>query len=160
VKWPLPFAFPAGHRAEVGKGWTARAGDDGVVFAYGPWMVSNAWHAAADVEASTGARLAVVVMPWLNRVDDGWLRETIGARRTVITLDNHYVRGGQGEMLAAAIARLALAPAPSVLTLGVTSLPECGTNDEVLQHHGLDAASLAQRFRATLEPVAPGATRL
>jgi len=153
VKWPLPFAYPAGHRAEVGKGWTAREGADGVIFAYGPWLVSNACEAADDVEAATGARLAVTVLPWLNRVDAAWLRGAIGARRVVITLDNHYVQGGQGEMIAAAIARLSLQPSPSVTSLGVTSLPECGTNDEVLQHHGLDVASLAQQFRAALEPV-------
>jgi transketolase len=153
VKWPLPYAYPAGHRAEVGTGWTAREGADGVIFAYGPWPVSNACQAADEVETSTGARLAVVVLPWLNRVDEAWLRGAIGPRRTVITIDNHYVQGGQGEMIAAAIARLALQPAPAVTRLGVTSLPECGTNDEVLQHHGLDVASLAQAFRAALEPV-------
>src|SRR5688572_1393483 len=65
VKWPLPFAYPAGHRAEIGKGWTAREGADGVIFACGPWLVSNACQAADEVEASTGARLAVVVLPWL-----------------------------------------------------------------------------------------------
>jgi transketolase len=123
-----------------------------VIFACGPWLVSNACQAADDVEASTGARLAVVVLPWLNRVDEAWLRGAVGTRRAVITIDNHYVQGGQGEMIAAAIARLALQPAPAVTRLGVTSLPECGTNDEVLQHHGLDAASLAQRFRAAVEP--------
>src|SRR6185503_17314453 len=74
VKWPLPFASPAGYRPEVGKGWTAREGADGVIFACGPWLVSNACQAADDVEASTGARLAVVVLPWLNRVDEAWLR--------------------------------------------------------------------------------------
>jgi transketolase len=153
VKWPLPFAYPAGHRAEVGKGWTAREGADGVIFAYGPWLVSNACQAADDVEAATGARLAVTVLPWLNRVDSAWLRVAIGSGRVVITLDNHYVQGGQGEMIAAAIARLSLQPSPSVTSLGVTSLPECGTNDEVLQHHGLDVASLAQQFRASLEAV-------
>ncbi|HET9267206.1 MAG TPA: transketolase C-terminal domain-containing protein, partial [Vicinamibacterales bacterium] len=152
VKWPLPFAYPAGYRPEIGKGWTARDGADGVIFACGPWLVSNACQAADDVEASTGARLAVVVLPWLNRVDEAWLRGAVGTRRAVITIDNHYVQGGQGEMIGAAIARLALQPAPAVTRLGVTSLPECGTNDEVLQHHGLDVASLAQRFRATLEP--------
>ena len=157
VKWPLPYTYPAGHRVEVGKGWTARDGHDGVVFAYGPWLVSNACQAADEVQAALGTSLAVVVLPWLNRVDDGWLRSAIGVRRTVITLDNHYVQGGQGEMVAAAIARLSLQPSPSVTSLGVTSLPECGTNDEVLRHHGLDVAGLAQRFRAALEPAAtPG----
>jgi hypothetical protein len=120
VKWPLPFAYPAGHRAEVGKGWTAREGADGVIFAYGPWLVSNACQAADDVEAATGARLAVTVLPWLNRVDSGWLRGAVGSRRVVITLDNHYLQGGQGEMIAAAIARLSLQPSPSVTSLGVT----------------------------------------
>jgi transketolase len=161
VKWPLPFAYPADHRVEMGKGWTARDGADGVVFAYGPWMVSNAYHAAEEIETETGARLAVVVLPWLNRVDAAWLRDTIGTRRVVITLDNHYVYGGQGEMLAAAIARLTLEPAPALLSLGVTSLPECGTNDEVLRHHSLDIPNLVARFRAALDAVAQGAaTRL
>jgi hypothetical protein len=50
-------------------------------------------------------------------------------------------------MLAAAIADLALDPVVSVARLGVTELPECGTNDEVLAHHGLDIASLAEAFR-------------
>jgi transketolase len=156
VKWPLPFAYPENHRVEVGKGWTAREGADGVVFAYGPWMASNAFHAADEIENETGARLAVVVLPWLNRVDSSWLRETIGTRRMVITLDNHYVHGGQGEMLAAVIARLSLEPAPAVLSLGVTALPECGTNDEVLQHHALDIPSLVVRFRAALDSVSQG----
>ena len=49
-----------------------------------------------------------------------------------MTLDNHYVRGGQGEMVAAAIAALGLEPAVTVSAIGVTELPECGTNDEVL----------------------------
>jgi hypothetical protein len=36
------------------------------------------------------------------------------------------------------------------VSLGVTSLPECGTNDEVLEFHALDVASLATRFRAAV----------
>jgi transketolase len=157
VKWPLPFAYPADQPVAIGKGWTAREGADAVVFAYGPWMVSNAWHAAEEVEAATGVRIAVVALPWLNRVHADWLRATIGGRRTVITLDNHYVHGGQGQMIAAAVAALGLDASPRVIGLGVTSLPECGTNDEVLQHHGLDIPSLVTHFRAALERVAPGA---
>jgi hypothetical protein len=56
-------------------------------------------------------------------------------------------------MLAAAIAGLGLDPAPRVSRIGVTELPECGTNDEVLAYHGLDVPGLVKQFRAALETV-------
>ena len=153
VKWPLPFTYPSNTRVEPGKGWIVRPGKDAVVFGYGPWMLSNAWYAAEEIETSTGARLRVVNLPWLNRVDAAWLKGTIGGCRTIITLDNHYVHGGQGEMLGAAIAELGLDPSTRVTRIGVTELPECGTNDEVLAHHGLDIPGLVKQFRAALDRV-------
>jgi transketolase len=121
-----------------------------VVFGYGPWLLSNAWHAADEVERKTGALVRIVNLPWLNRVDAAWLAETIGEYRTIITLDNHYLHGGQGEMLGAAIAELGLDPAARVTRIGVTELPECGTNDEVLVHHRLDIPGLVKRFTAVI----------
>jgi transketolase len=150
VKWPLPFAFASNVRAQLGKGWTVRAGTDAVVFGYGPWLLSNAWHAGEQIQGTSGASIRIVNLPWLNRVDAGWLRQMIGDCRTVITLDNHYVHGGQGEMLAAAIAELALSPAVRVSRIGVAELPACGTNDEVLAYHRLDVPGLAEQFRRVL----------
>ena len=128
-------ALPASGVGEVadavrlsGRATASRSGRAGsraraptrVVFGYGPWMLANALQAAEDVRGGAPAsRLAVVALPWLNRVDAAWLRETIGARRAVVTLDNHYVHGGQGEMLAAAIAALGLDPAVRVTRIGV-----------------------------------------
>jgi transketolase len=66
----------------------------------------------------------------------------------VLTLDNHYVHGGQGEMLAATVAELGLDPAPGVTRVGVRELPECGTNDEVLERHGLDVQALGAAMRS------------
>ncbi|MGE3274276.1 MAG: transketolase C-terminal domain-containing protein [Vicinamibacterales bacterium] len=152
--WPVPFALPAGYRAEEGRGTVVREGTDAVVFGYGPWLLANAWEALARLEAE-GVSARLVNLPWLNRVDEAWLREVIGDRRQVVTLDNHYVHGGQGEMLAAAIARLGLSPAVHVTRLGVTELPECGTNDEVLRYHGLDVDGLTGSIGAALgTPVA------
>jgi transketolase len=151
VKWPMPFAYPASARAsavEVGTGWIVREGVDAVVFGYGPWMLANAWQAAEQLEAS-GVRVRLVNLPWLNRVDTAWLRDVIGTRRNVITLDNHYLHGGQGDMLAAAIAGLGL-DAVRVTRVGVTELPECGTNDEVLTHHRLDVEGLVEQFQGAL----------
>ena len=156
VKWPVPFGYPAGQRVQPGRGWVVRDGRDLVVFGYGPWLLSNAWHAAEELQTSAGITTRLINLPWLNRVDPAWLAETIGDRRAVLLLDNHYVRGGQGDMLAAAVAELGLNPAASVMRLGVTELPECGTNDEVLAYHGLDVASLAKAFRAAVGRHRPG----
>jgi len=149
--WPLPFQLPPDYRLTLGRGVVVREGGDAVVFGYGPWLLANAWEAAERVAREHGRQLRLVNLPWLNRVDADWLRATIGAARRVITLDNHYVHGGQGEMLAARIAELGLAV--PVTRLGVTELPECGTNDEVLKHHGLDADGLARQFAAICPPL-------
>jgi transketolase len=151
VKWPVPFRYPDAQPLRPGTGWIVREGDDLVVFGYGPWLLSNAWHAAEELQQTAGVSTRLVNLPWLNRIDGAWLAGVIGRRRVVVTLDNHYVRGGQGEMIAAAIARLALEPVPAVTQIGVTSLPECGTNDEVLAHHRLDVASLVHSFRVAAE---------
>ena len=150
VKWPMPFAYPSDHRQEVGKGWIVREGSDAVVFGYGPWLLANAFEAAAELERTTGLRIRLVNLPWLNRVDSSWLRDAVGDRRSIVTLDNHYLRGGQGEMLAAAIAAMGLDSAVRVSSIGVTELPECGTNDEVLAYHGLDVAGLVRQIRAAV----------
>jgi transketolase len=147
VKWPLPFAYPPGQQVQVGRGWVVRDGADAVAFGYGPWLLSNAFEAAEEIERTTGVSIRLVNLPWLNRLDAEWLRETIGTRRSIVTLDNHYLHGGQGEMLAAAVAELSLEPTARVARVGVTELPECGTNDEVLAYHGLDVAGLVARLR-------------
>jgi transketolase len=154
VKWPLPFAYPQGNPLAVGRGWVVREGADAVAFAYGPWLLSNAFEAADEIEKTTGATIRVVNLPWLNRVDPEWLREVVGFRRSIVTLDNHYVHGGQGEMLSAAIAALGLEPTARVTRIGVTELPECGTNDEVLAYHGLDVPGLVKSLRQAVPQVA------
>jgi transketolase len=160
VKWPVPFAYPQGQRVDPGRGWTVREGSDIVVFGYGPWLLSNAWHAAEELAQHGGPSIRLVNLPWLNRVDATWLKQAIGSARVVVTLDNHYVRGGQGDMIAAAIAQLGLDPSVAVTMAGVTELPECGTNDEVLEYHGLDIASLATTFQAAADRRRPAVSQL
>ncbi|MEQ1757947.1 MAG: transketolase C-terminal domain-containing protein [Vicinamibacterales bacterium] len=152
VKWPMPFDYRGGTPVP-GRGWVVRDGADVVMFAYGPWPLANAWH-AAEALAQDGIGVRLVNLPWLNRVDSLWLRDVIGRARSVVTLDNHYVHGGQGEMVAAAIATLGLEPAARVTSIGVEELPECGTNDEVLAYHGLDVDGLIRRIRAAVPQVA------
>jgi transketolase len=48
-------------------------------------------------------------------------------------------------MIAAALARAGVRA--EVTPIGLTSIPACGSNADVLKHHGLDAASIAQVVR-------------
>jgi transketolase len=89
-----------------------------------------------------------VNLPWLNRVDVDWLLQLVTGTRLVVTLDNHYVVGGQGDRVCSVLAEAGLSP--RVLTLGVRDVPPCGTNAEVLRACGLDAASLAARIADAL----------
>jgi transketolase len=51
-------------------------------------------------------------------------------------------------MIAAALARNR--ELAEVRSLGLTDIPACGTNAEVLAHHGLDAPSIAQAVRSCI----------
>ena len=66
-------------------------------------------------------------------------------RGAIVCLDNHVLPGGQGEAVLNAFAASAPEAAARTRLVGVDGIPECGTNDEVLRAHGLDAASLVDR---------------
>lgn len=136
---------PKGWRPVEGQGYVVREGADGVIFAAGLVGVAECL-AAADLLAQQGRQWRVVAHPWLNRVDPVWLAETIGARPHVVTYDNHFVVGGQGQMLKAAIAALPGRTKPSCMSLGLHETPPSGRNDEVLARLGLDAAAIAQKI--------------
>ena len=125
-----------------GQGAVLREGLDAVVFGYGPIMLAQAMKAADQLDRDHGLGLKVVNLPWLNRVDRDWLRETVGGCRAVFTLDNHYVDGGQGQMVLATLSELDLGPSVTAKRFGVTRVPESGGNVEVLKAHELDGASL------------------
>jgi transketolase len=147
--WPVPFALPPDYTLELGVGTVVRPGRDIALIGAGPWLLSNAYHAAERLQAEHGVHARVIDLPWLNRVDAAWLRGAVGDAQRVFTLDNHYVDGGQGQMLASRIAQLGLAV--PVTAIGVRELPVCGTNDEVLAHHQLDLGGLVSSVAAALK---------
>ena len=147
VPLDLPYTLPDSYAMRVGCGITLRAGDEVALIGYGPLLMSQAWW-AADQLASEGVSVAVINLPWLNRIDEAWVAETLSRFPAIVTLDNHYVTLGQGVMVAAALARGGVRA--DVRSLGLTDVPACGSNAEVLAHHGLDAASIAQAVRTCI----------
>jgi len=136
----VAFDLPPDYRLEPGRGAVLVEGQDAVMIAYGPVLLGEAVKAAAVLKRE-GISLAVVNLPWLNRIDDAWLLDLVSGRRHVFTLDNHYLAGGQGERIAARLA--VLGNGTPITYLGLSEVPACGQVAEVLQHHRLDAVSLA-----------------
>ena len=131
----------------IGHGTRIRDGRDGVVFAYGPVMLTEAFRAAELLETQ-GRSLAVFNLPWLNRIDDRWIALALRDQPALFIIEDHYPELGQSAFVAQALARTGLAIPTHVY--GVDSIPVSGQNREALDHHGLSAERLAERISAAL----------
>ncbi len=146
----VPYRLPPDYRLERGRGVALTEGSDAVLFGYGPVLLAQAFRAAGILREQHGLGLRVVNLPWLNLVDQLWLAAEVSGLGQVFTLDDHYLSGGQGEMIAAQLAELGYAPGIRIRRFGVREIPACGQNDEVLRAHRLDAGSLAQDIAQTM----------
>ena len=140
---PRRIELPAGHATTPGRGAVLEDGNDAVLLAYGPVMLHEALLAAELLAVAETFALRVVNMPWLNRFDRDWLAAEVGAFENVLVLEDHSPVGGLGDAL-----RRELESAVTVF--GVEGWPACGTPEEALRFHGLDAASLADRVAAAV----------
>jgi transketolase len=148
VPWALGFEPPAIEELVPGRGTVLRTGEGGLFVAAGPVMVEGAWH-AADALAEDGPEFGVVAIPWLRDIDGAWLADVAGGA-PIFALDNHYVSGGQGDAVLAALAQDLPEAAARVRKIGVTSVPKSGGNNEVLHAHKLDGEGIAEQVRSAV----------
>ena len=152
VPWAVPFTYPV-RRLEAGQGVVLWEGQDAPVVAivtYGLIMTAEAYLAAEQL-AEEGIAALVIACPFLNRIDGAWFAEKLKGAKLLATIDNHYVNGGFGDQLLSALARSGYKLPGRVLRLGIEDVPASGQPAEVLRHHGLDSASLADRIRQELK---------
>jgi transketolase len=135
---PRRIEFPG--EIACGRGSVLREGSEALLFAYGPVML----HEALTAAEALGERVQVLNMPWLNRVDDRWLRELVEPFEELFVVEDHAPVGSLGDSL-----RRALEGRP-VTVFGVEGWPACGTPSEALRFHGLDGSSLADRIALAL----------
>jgi transketolase len=139
---PRRIELPAGWEPAVGRGTVLVEGSDAVVLSYGPVMLHETL-TASEILRARGVRVSVVNMPWLNRVDRGWLDEVVAPFAQVFVVEDHAPVGALGDTLRREFGR-------GVTVFGVEGWPACGTPPEALRFHGLDGASLADRIAAQL----------
>jgi transketolase len=152
---PRQIELPENYVLTEGKGVELTQGRDALLFAYGPVMLHEAL-TAAELLADSGFGLRVVNMPWLNRFNRSWLAEVTKYVPAIFVLDDHSVHGGLGDLLLSELVASGLLRGRPYATFGVEGYPACGTPSEVLRHHRLDGAALAERIlpgRETIKPL-------
>jgi transketolase len=151
VSTPVPdevAQLPAGPLV-VGRGGLIRDGGAAVTIGAGPVVLAELLRAAGLLHQD-GIDLTVINLPWLNRIDSAWLAGLAARADHLFVVENHYTRGGQADILGRSLAELDKRPLPRFLGLGLTEIPRCGSNDEVIEAHGLSAARLAEVIRSRL----------
>lgn len=144
---PRHIQLPKGYKLTFGQGVVLRAGRDAILFAYGPVMLHEAL-LASELLAERGFDITVVNLPWLNRVDLHWLEEIVAPYKLLFVLEDHHPSGALTDhilgLLAAGKARSL--ESRRLVQFAVEGWPACGTPQEALKYHRLDAASLAERI--------------
>jgi len=91
-----------------------------------------------------GIDISVVDLYSIKPLDEKTLRE-LGKKsgNTIITVEDHYIQGGLGQAVAAALVNSGI----KIKTLAVTKLPRSGTTQELLSWAGIDADSIVREVQ-------------
>ncbi len=149
LPWDIHFQSPKGWQPILGQGIKLVEGSDVVVISYGPVLLSGAIDAARILIEKDNLSVKVINLPWLNKVDAEWLKREILGYKWVFSLDNHYVKGGQGDAIARVMVGIEGLES-RFINLGVENIPPSGTNPQVLKQVGLDVDALIQSIRAVI----------
>ena len=130
---------------EIGKAnivWEADHAPEVAVFATGP-LLYNALCAAKELEHAVPT--VVINIHTIKPLDKEAIVSAARAAGAVVTVEEHQVAGGFGGAIAEVLA--AECPVP-VEFVGVRDqFGQSGTPDELIQHYGLDTASIAEAIK-------------
>lgn len=144
----IPFSLPKSYKLKVGKGVEIVKGKDVAIIAYGPVMLSEAVKASAELKKEK-ITVAVINLPWLNNVNQGWLANILAKYSLILTVDDHFLKFGQGSVLGVTAIKTGR-NLPKIISAGLEKIPACGLNQEVLTHHHLDFRSIVKILKDNL----------
>jgi transketolase len=141
----LPYSLPSDYKPELGKGVTLKNGNNLAIISYGPVMLSLAISVSQVFKEKYDVDIKVINLPWLNFINSEWLISEVSSCKTLISIENHYGIGGQGDRIANVLA------ATPILNLkmhkiALEDFPVCGTNQEVLDFHGFSVKNLTSQI--------------
>ena len=111
---------------------------------------------AYDQLKATGTTIRVIDLYSVAPVDrDTLIRAGLATGGRLITVEDHYVDGGIGDAVAAAVAEAGF----TVHRLAVREIPRSGKPEELLDRYGISAAHIVEAVRTVASAKPVGATR-
>jgi transketolase len=154
----LPEGLPGVQPAVIGQIQRLRDGADVVIVCCGPHPVLAALQAAQEL-ALLGISAGVLNAHTIQPLDRLTLLRAVVATTLVITVEEHGTQGGLGGAVAEVLAETT---PRRVLRVGLpaTLEPGAGSQDDILERHGLRPSRIAALARTALESTALESTAL
>ena len=124
----------------IGKGRKLRQGSDILVVSTG----STTYRVSEAIEKIEGISITHLHYPTIKPFDVELLLESAKNVRFVVTVEEHYIRGGLGSMVAEIMSEHL---PKKVHRIGVSdAFSGCGTDEELLEAHGLSAEKIKDQI--------------
>ena len=139
-----PVIYSNDERFPIGGSKTLREGPIDRATVVGAGITLNETLKAYEDLKSEGISIRVIDLYSVKPVDtESLLRAAAATNNTLITVEDHYREGGLGDAVLDAVASEGI----KAHKLAVSSLPRSGKPEELIEVHGISAASIARKVR-------------
>lgn len=135
IRGKTPVIYDNGEEFPVPGVKVLRSSTDDVAVIFATGVTVHEALEAADILADRGTPVAVVDCYSIKPIDEGAIRRAASAVGTVVTVEDHYISGGLGEIVGTIVPQ-------AVQVLAVEKRPHSGASDELLAEQGIDAAGI------------------
>ena len=145
-----PKLYDKGEEFPIGGSKTHReSGEDRVaIVAAGITLFESL--SAAEVLASEGIATRVIDGYSVKPIDAETLRRAAQETELVLVVEDHWIEGGLGDAVLAALAEDGAEIPARVVKVGVTEMPGSGSPEELRDWAGISSKKIAERVRSSL----------
>ena len=126
-----------------GVGSVITEGKSILIFSYGQYIFKEILNSTKFLR-SKKIFPTIINMSSLNKFNKKWLKMITKNYKHIFSIDDHSEVGGLGDNLLNELNKLKVLKNKTFLKIGLKEFPKCGTIEEVLKYHQLDAISLAK----------------
>jgi transketolase len=145
-----PAIYAAGEEFAIGGSHTVRSSEDDAVTLIGAGITLHECLKAADALAEKGVAARVIDLYSVKPVDAEAILAAAAETRALVTVEDHWIEGGIGDVVAAVLAEHGVST--SLTRLAVTERPGSGPPEALLAAAGIDAEQVVAAAERVLAP--------